>query len=107
MAIERDIDVRWDLALYGRPIHYTDTQAVGLTLTKQFQRINRSLEDIAAMLVEDGVWEDEMVEGDDSLESLTGKTWEAIETLLKAWAARAPARREAYRAAMIETAPPA
>jgi len=93
-----EIDIRWELANYGRPTRYSNSEEIFLTITKRHARADAALEEIAAMLCQDGVWpEEKQGEGDpvegDSLMDLTGEAWEAIEKLLKAWAARAPERR--------------
>jgi hypothetical protein len=103
-AITREIDIRWEMALYGRPTRYTNSEEIGLSLTKRFGRVDTALEEIAASLVTDGVWADERQGEDDSLETLTGETWAAIEKLLKGWAGRAPERRDRIRAARREGA---
>lgn len=92
-ALAQEINLRWELANYGRPTRYSNTEAVVLTPTKRHMRIAAALEEIAAKLVQDGVWDEERQDDEDSLEQLTGVTWEAIEKLLKGWAARAPERR--------------
>ena len=90
-ALQREIDIRWEIANYGRVRRFND---LALFPTKRNDRIRAALEEIAAKLVDDGVLEEEMQEGDDSLEQLIGATWAEIEKLFKAWAARAPQRRD-------------
>ena len=89
-----EIDVRWELANYGRPTRYSKSGEISLTFTRRHERVDAALGEIAAMLVQDGVWPEERQEGDDSLEELTGTTWEMIEKLFKAWAGRAHERRD-------------
>jgi hypothetical protein len=96
-----EIDIRWELANYGRPTRYSNTEEIFLTLTKRHMRVGEALEEIAAMLVQDGVLEEERQDYDDGLDRLTGEAWEAIEKLFKAWAARAPERRARLRAQRI------
>ena len=98
MAIATDpapaaIDLRWELANYGRPTRYTNSEEIFLTFTKRHERVDAALEEIAAMLVQDGVLPEERQEDADSLEDLTGNAWAAIEKLFKEWAGRAPERR--------------
>ncbi len=93
-----EIDMRWGMVMYGRPVRLADDGGISLHPTKVFYRVDRGLEDIAASLCDDGVWDEEMQEGGDSLMDLTGETWTVIEKMFKEWAARAPQRREIIRA---------
>ncbi len=94
-----EIDMRWEMVMYGRPVRQADDGGISLHPTKVFYRVDRGLEDIAASLCDDGVWDEEMqnIEGD-SLSDLTGEAWEVIEKMFKEWAARAPQRRDIIRA---------
>ncbi len=103
-ATTPEIDVRWELAIYGRPTRYVGENSIRLELTKRFDRVQRGLEDIGAMLVEEGVGSEEAAEDADSLEALLGQTWIDIERRFKAWAARADERRTRIQAAKAGTA---
>lgn len=96
-ATTPEIDVRWEMANYGEPDRREGGEGVLLTITKRHEAVSAALEEIAAQLVPDGVWGEELSEGD-SLDNLIGETWETIERLFKAWAAREPERRNAIRA---------
>ena len=96
-----EIDVRWELANYGRPTRYSNSEEIFLSLTKRHERVGDALEEIAAMLVQDGVQPEERQEDEDNLEDLIGNAWTAIEKLFKEWAGRAPGRRERIRARML------
>ena len=62
-----EIDVRWELANNGRPTRYSKSGEISLTFTRRHERVDAALGEIAAMLVQDGVWPEERQEGDDSL----------------------------------------
>jgi hypothetical protein len=96
-----EIDLRWELANYGRPTRYSNSQEIFLSLTKRHERVSAALEEIAAMLVPDGVLPEERQEDADSLEELTGNTWAAIEKLFKEWAGRVDERRDRIRAKIL------
>ena len=106
--IAQEIEVRWEMANYSGIQRYAGEPGITLTLTKRRDRITEDLEELAAMLVPDGVWDDEANEDEDSLEQLIGQTWDEIEKRFKAWAARYPERRQriaiAMRTAQQETA---
>ena len=91
--IEQDVNTRWEMANYGRPSRGYDNGQITLGPTKQHDRAGYALEEIAAMMVPDGVWTDEAQDDEDGLERLIGETWEEIERRFKAWAARYPERR--------------
>jgi hypothetical protein len=99
-----EIDIRWELANYGRPLRYTDSEAIFLSITKRHDRISDALEEIAAKLVQDGIQDEERMGLDDSFDTVIGEAWEAIEKLLKGWATRAPERRARHRAQLIAEA---
>ncbi len=65
---------------------------------RDYDRINHAIEEVAAILVEDGVWQDEKDGEDDSLDMLMHEVWDEIEARLEAWAS--PARRSRRQAAI-------
>lgn len=91
-ATTAEIDVRWEMANYGR-VTRPSAGEIALFPTKRHERVGRGLEELAAMLVPDGVWSDEAQDDEDSLEVLIGQTWDEIEQRFKAWAVRYPERR--------------
>lgn len=97
-AQRSEIEVRWEMANYGRPTRFSNADGISLHPTKRHRRVGDALEEIAASLVDDGVWDEEMQDGDDNLADLIGETWTVIETLFTEWAARAPQRRAIIRA---------
>jgi hypothetical protein len=93
---EAVLHARWQVAT-NRPRHFTD-QSISWVPNKRYDRFERIVQNLAAMLVEDGTWEEDMQDFDDGLENLVGALWTEVERQTKDWARRESARKDRYLA---------
>ena len=81
IPLRDQMDTVWDV-LMVRPRRFADTAGIGVDNSTRYYRIDRTLEDLAAMLVGGEIHEDEY----DDLQLITGAIWEEIRERLIAWA---------------------
>ena len=102
IPLRDQMDTVWEV-LMVRPRRFSDTAGIGVDNSTRYYRIDRTLEDLAAMLVGGEIHEDEY----DDLQLVTGAIWEEIRDRLIAWAMTTTHQRGARQADIIAAEEPA
>lgn len=92
--VERAIlEERWRCAVYDGLLRFKDENSIETYMGKDWHRIQRSLENLAARLDQDnGVSAHEYSDDEDGLLRTTEAIWDFIREQLIAWRMRAPER---------------
>jgi len=89
-----------------QPLRFKNESGISADNSKRFYRINETLEDLAALLV-DEVYEDEFDNGQHTgLQTVTEDIWKDNKERLISWAERTEEARDARRQQMAEHVAP-